>query len=368
MSDLYIGIMSGTSANAVDAALVDFSKVKPQVLATHTEAIDSQLKQAIHAFAKPGDNELNRLAEVDIAIAKLSATAANRLLDIAEKSPNDIKAIGSHGQTIRHQPTGDLRYTLQVGDANIITAMTGISTVTDFRRHDMALGGQGAPLTPIFHQHIFADENTPRVILNLGGIANISILPHTNNTTLLGFDTGPANTLIDHWAQHHQQGTYDNKGEWASSGNIYLVLLEALLSDPYFEKQPPKSTGLEYFNQAWLNKYLEKYPQISAVDVQATLTELTAVCTSDAIKAHCPEGEIIVCGGGAYNEYLMQRLKANSPSHVVNNSEVYGIKPEWIEAVAFAWLAKLAIQHQPGNVPSVTGASSRAVLGAIYQA
>ena len=368
MSNLYVGVMSGTSANAIDAALVDFCQKMPQIVATHTEMIAPELQQAIHAFASIGPNELDRLAEIDIAIAQLSAKTINRLLDKAGITPDKVKAVGSHGQTIRHQPIGKLRYTFQVGDANIITAMTGITTVADFRRRDLALGGQGAPLTPIFHQQMFSHNSIPRIVLNLGGIANISILPSTAHSSLLGFDTGPANTLLDLWSQKHLQRAYDDKGEWASQGSIHIDLLNALLDDPYFAKTTPKSTGLEYFNHIWLEKYLEKFPPITPVDVQTTLTELTALCISKAIDQYYPQGEIIVCGGGAYNDYLLQRLKANSPMHVINTSSTYGIAPEWIEAVAFAWLAKLTIHHQPGNVPSVTGANSQAILGAIYQA
>lgn len=367
MNSLYIGIMSGTSANAVDTVLVDFAEQQPIILANHTETIGTSLQQAIHAFAIPGHDELNRLAEVDIAIAQLSAHAVNQLLKKAQKKPHEIKAIGSHGQTIRHQPTGYTRYTFQVGDGNIITTMTGITTVTDFRRRDIALGGQGAPLTPIFHQHFFATSDSSRIVLNLGGIANISILPNKTQPALLGFDTGPGNTLLDQWIQRHCDQSYDDQGRWGREGRLHPGLLKNLLSDPYFSRQHPKSTGLEYFNLKWLYHYLESFSYVKPIDVQATLIELTAISVIQAVQMYYSEGEIIVCGGGAYNDFLIERIRANSTRHILHSSKVYGIDPEWIESVAFAWLAKLAIHREPGNVPSVTGARSSAVLGAIYQ-
>jgi len=366
MSNLYIGIMSGTSANAVDVILADFSSQFPQLIATHAEPINKTLQQAIHAFSNPGFDELSRLAEIDVAIAQLSVQAINQILQKSSLKANRIQAIGSHGQTLRHQPKGKIQYTLQVGDANIIAALTGIPTIADFRRKDLALGGQGAPLTPGFHQHIFASHHSSRVILNLGGIGNISVLPTATQPKLLGFDTGPANTLLDQWCQLHFNQPYDNYGEWASQGMIHQELLTLLLKDSYFKKSPPKSIGLEYFSLRWLQQHLQQFTEINPIDVQATLTELTAHSVSLAINQYSPSGEIIICGGGAYNHFLISRLTQHCPNHTLNSSKIYGIGPEWVEATAFAWLAKQTIERKPGNLPSVTGAKARAILGAIY--
>jgi anhydro-N-acetylmuramic acid kinase len=365
MRELYIGVMSGTSADAIDAVLVDFSSEKPLIIGTHSQPIVPTLKQAIYGLSLPGHDELNRLVEVSTAIAQLTSHTVNQLLNKTRHNPSEIKAIGSHGQTVRHQPNGNTRYTLQVGDAHIITTLTGITTVTDFRGRDIALGGQGAPLTPIFHQHMFAN-NTPRVLLNVGGIANISILPHAEQKALLGFDTGPGNTLLDHWIKEHRNQNYDDQGIWARQGQVHPVLLETLLNDTYFSTPPPKSTGLEYFNLIWLETYLSKLEPITAVDVQTTLTELTALSISNDIQRYVSEGEIIVCGGGAYNQFLIERIQKHTPRHILNSTELYGIKPEWIESVAFAWLAKLTMKGQHANTPSITGAKAAGILGVIY--
>ncbi len=368
MEELYIGIMSGTSANAVDVALVDFTHQYPVLIGTHHRVIPDALRQKIQQLAIPSHNEINRLAEIDISIAKISAKLVNELLYKNNFQAKDIQAIGSHGQTVRHQPHGKHRFSLQVGDPNIITTMTGITTITDFRRRDIALGGQGAPLTPIFHQHFFGGNTRTRAIVNIGGIANATILSSTEPGELTGFDTGPGNTLIDKWINLHKQTAIDIDGRWARTGCIHQALLANMLTDPYFSKSLPKSTGQEYFNLTWLNQYLAQFPTINPADVQATLVELTVKSIALILSQFIHDGEVVICGGGAYNQYLMQQLKASCPSFSITSSQKYGIEPEWVEAIAFAWLAKLTLQRKPGNMPSVTGAQDYAILGGIYTA
>jgi anhydro-N-acetylmuramic acid kinase len=367
MSEFYIGLMSGTSADGIDAALVDFAQTPPSIIATHYQAYPQTLRDQIHAISQPGVNEIQRLGELDILLGKAFADAVNQLLKKQSLSAGAIKAIGSHGQTIRHSPNHTSRFTLQIGDPNTITAETGITTVADFRRKDIALGGQGAPLVPAFHQFILASSTVDRAVVNIGGIANVTLL-QPNTEHVIGFDTGPGNTLLDAWISHHQQKTHDTNGDWGKQGKIQTDLLNTLLSDMYFKLPPPKSTGREYFHLNWLRNHLESIKRpITAEDVQATLTELTAQSILQAIQQQMPRGEILICGGGARNQYLMERIQTLAQtSFSVNTTQKYGIDPDWVEAVAFAWLAKQTLNHQPGNLPSVTGAKQAAVLGGVY--
>lgn len=357
MNELYIGLMSGTSADGIDAALVDFSQPHPQLIATHYNPYPRELRQLILELCHPGTNEINRLGELDIALGKAFAHTANTLLENQKISSTQIKAIGSHGQTIRHHP--HLKFTLQIGDPNVIAAETGITTIADFRRRDLAHGGQGAPLVPAFHQEIFASKES-RAIVNIGGIANITVL----TDSVLGFDTGPGNNLLDAWAETHLQKTYDENGTWAAQGKVNIELLNQLLADPYFKLAPPKSTGREYFNLNWLKKFLT--PSISAVDVQATLAELTAINITDAVKKHLNTGEIFICGGGAHNAFLLSRIKELAKPLTAHSTSQLGIDPDWVEAIAFAWLAKQTLNKKPGNLTAVTGAKKPAILGGIY--
>lgn len=376
-SNLYIGLMSGTSADSIDAALVDLSSDQPQLLATHTVDLISgslanqeQLKAEIHALATPGNNEIHRMNQLDRTLGQLFAQAANELLAQTQFSATDIAAIGSHGQTIRHYPSAidtELAYTVQVGDPNTIAQLTGISTVADFRRRDMALGGQGAPLVPTFHQAAFEKTGFSRAIVNIGGMANITLLPG-DSSPLVGYDTGPGNGLMDKWIKQHQKLDYDDRGQWGSQGAVINSLLESLMNTPYLAQPAPKSTGPELFNSEWLNQHLAKLAGASPVDVQATLMEFTAQTISQALKSHTTElSEVFFCGGGAYNTALIQRLEALLHPKLIASTTELGIPPEWVEAVAFAWLAKQTIEGKPGNAPSVTGAMQSAVLGAIYQ-
>jgi len=372
---LYIGLMSGTSLDGIDAALVRFENDQANVVETTCSALSSNLKSKIKSLITPAENEINRLMELDIELAHAFSHTAQKLLDKANvKKENGLKftkenitAIGSHGQTIRHFPTVKHPATLQIADPNTIAELTGITTVADFRRRDMAAGGQGAPLVPAFHEQIFRDTKKNRVILNLGGIANITLLPADKSIAATGFDTGPANTLINYWIQQQQNKNYDDRGDWAASGEVHQNLLEILLDDDFFNLPPPKSTGTEYFNSAWLTKKLTGFSRLNAENVQATLTALTAKTITDAIQTYSAQtDEIIICGGGVHNDFLVKQLKHALPDIDINSSAKYGLDPDYIEATAFAWLAKRTIEHKPGNLPGVTGAGCSVILGGVY--
>ncbi len=361
MSELYIGLMSGTSLDGIDTVLADFSTPRPKLVASYYYPYTPEQRKTIVALCQPGADEINRLGELDVMLGKQFAQAVRTLLNENNLSAAKIHAIGSHGQTIRHHP--QRQFTLQIGDPNIIAAETGITTVADFRRRDIACGGQGAPLVPAFHQHIFASNNTNRIILNIGGIANITLLA-SGKEKVLGFDTGPGNTLLDAWAEKHLHQPHDKNGAWAAQGKIQTQLLNQLLADPFFKLPAPKSTGREYFNLNWLENQLPK--NITSVDVQATLVELTAHSIIDAIKKYFTAGEILVCGGGVHNTFLFSRLQALADGYSVASTQKYGVDPDWVEAIAFAWLAKQTLQKKPGNIAAVTGANRTTILGGVY--
>ena len=363
----YIGLMSGTSLDAIDAVLVHITDVHCKLQQPLALPIPKNIRQQALALLTPGKNELLRMSQLDVLFGRLFANAVNALFETVTISPTQVKAIGSHGQTLRHYPDTECPSTLQIGDPNIITELTGITTVADFRRRDMAAGGQGAPLAPAFHQALLRDSQINRVVLNLGGIANITVLPKDQNTAVTGFDTGPANGLIDAWAERHLHAPMDANGDWAASGTPDQALLDALLDDPYFSQPPPKSSGRETFNLQWLEKTLSHFPDKQANDVQATLTELTTLSVAQAITKYAPETEqVLVCGGGVHNPQLMQRLAAHLPEQTVESSQIAGIDPDWVEAMAFAWLAKQTLDGKAGNLPTVTGAHHTVILGAIY--
>lgn len=366
--DLYIGLMSGTSADGIDAVLVDFSQTYPNVIAAHYVPYAETIREQIFALRQTGADEIQHLGELDITLGKIFAQAVTELLKKQNLTARDIKAIGSHGQTIRHFPHHPHRFTLQIGDPNTIAELTGITTVADFRRKDVALGGQGAPLVPAFHHYVLASATTDRAIVNIGGIANITILPKNNTKPIIGFDTGPGNALLDEWIYLHKRKRNDENGDWAASGKVDFNLLVNLTSDPYFQIPPPKSTGREYFNLNWLKQKTDLF-ETSPKDIQTTLVEFTAVTILNAIRSNIESGDIIACGGGVHNHFLMQRLENLSKPHfTVSSSEKFGIHPTAVEATAFAWLAKQTMQRQPGNLPSVTGAKKAAILGGIYYA
>ncbi len=367
MSELFIGLMSGTSMDGIDAVLVDFTGGQLTILASHCSKYSPELQQQLDNTLQLQDPRTADLAETDRLVGEGFADAVMVLLDKAGISPDRITAIGSHGQTIRHEPDAPEPYSLQLGNAAVISASTGIDTVADFRSADIAGGGQGAPLVPAFHANIFSADAENRVVVNIGGIANITILPAGGNGAVTGFDTGPGNTLMDIWIRRHHGESFDKDGAWASSGSIDARLLAAMLQDDYFRALPPKSTGREYFNRAWLSSYLQGL-STAAQDVQATLCELTAVSITDAIEQHAPATQrVLVCGGGAHNAFLMQRLAGNLPDIPVETTRAAGVDPDWVEAAAFAWLAKQHLEGKPGNIPEVTGASKPVVLGRLFR-
>lgn len=367
LSGIYIGLMSGTSMDGVDAAIVEFGDRCCDVLAAQTTSYDPGLRaELLQASRNPEECTVDVIGRLDQWVAEAFADAAVGLLDSAGVDRNAVTAIGSHGQTLRHQPRAARPFTLQIGDPNVIAARTRLATVADFRRLDVALGGEGAPLAPAFHHWLFATDQHSRAVVNIGGFANVTFLP-PDAGRVSGFDTGPGNTLMDAWCTEHRHQPFDSGGAWAASGTINSDLLELLLSDPYFSKPPPKSTGFEYFNPAWLRTQLRRLPAIAAQDVQATLCELTARTISLALRsAGEPPAEVLICGGGAHNTHLLERLQVNLPGPCIRSTAAFGLDPDHVEAAAFAWLAARRLQGQPGNLPAVTGAAAEAVLGAVY--
>ncbi len=369
MPDYYIGLMSGTSMDAIDAALIDCSGNTIKLIAHHSQTLSADTQNQINKLCQGCDNELQKMQQLDTELGKQFADCVNQLLKNTKINASDITAIGSHGQTLRHYPEASIRNSLQIADPNTIAQRTGITTVADFRRRDMAAGGQGAPLAPAFHQHIFRNTKNNRVILNLGGIANITVLPADKNKPVIGFDTGPANTLMDYWVQRQQNKEYDDKGAWAASGKINNAFLQQLLSDDFFTAPPPKSTGTDYFSPTWFSNHLEAFPFLSSEDVQATLCECSAASIANAIKKYADNcDEVFACGGGAHNNFLMTRLQTHLNTTKVTTTEAEGIPSDWIEAMAFAWLAKQTLNKQSGNLSSVTGATQPVILGGIYPA
>jgi len=366
MGDLYIGLISGTSMDGIDAVLVEFGKSSLQILQTRDNAYPPELRdRLINAMQLPENCTVDDIGELDQRIGACFRDAAQALLEDAGVAASAVTAIGSHGQTLRHQPDAERPFTLQIGDPTLIATGTGITTVADFRRADLAVGGQGAPLAPIFHEWLFRQSGSGRTILNIGGIANITILADDRATT--GFDTGPGNTLMDAWTRKHRNETFDRNGEWAASGSVDTELLKRLLSDPFFSATPPKSTGFEQFNLEWLEA--AGAGSIDAGDVQATLCALTAASVSNAITAFAAgTKEILVCGGGVHNAELMRRLGESMPTLGLSSTATAGLDPDWVEAAAFAWLAMRRLQNLPGNLPSVTGAQRAVTLGAIHTA
>jgi len=367
MGDYYIGLISGTSMDGIDAALVDIGESSASVLHTHDHSYPDQLRaRLIKAVRDPKHCVVDDVGQLDRWIGECFRDAAKALLAAAAIDAGAIVAIGSHGQTIRHQPESPRPYTLQLGDPAVIAKGTGITTVADFRRADLALGGHGAPLTPAFHEWLFRRSDSTRAVVNIGGIANITVL-HGDATDTTGFDTGPGNTLLDAWVSRHRGDRYDADGRWAADGTVDEDLLGRLLADPYFAASPPKSTGFEYFNLQWLDAM--GIDQLEAQDVQATLSALSADSIAAAVHQHATaDADVFVCGGGVHNSGLMQRIAAQLPHANIASTAAAGLDPDWVEAAAFAWLAKRTTENLPGNLPAVTGAAHATVLGAIYPA
>jgi anhydro-N-acetylmuramic acid kinase len=378
MRDYFIGLMSGTSLDGADGVLVDFSGGGLRVVAAATEPFLAAFREELLALNTPTDNELHRAARAGSQLAAVYARVVRQLLDQASAqgiAASQIEAIGAHGQTVRHLPqrTGDdaggAGYTIQLNNPALLAELAGIDVVADFRSRDVAAGGQGAPLVPAFHQSVFGRADASVTVLNLGGIANISVLPANGESDILGFDCGPGNALMDAWAQEHTGQPFDVGGAWAASGKLIPALLASLLNEPYFSAPPPKSTGRDLFSLTWLAAKLAPFSTERPQDIQNTLAEFTASpCISCVSSYEKDSAELIVCGGGAFNTYLMQRLQAGLPSMRVRSSQAHGLPPLQVEAAAFAWLARQAVGRQPGNLPSVTGAAGPRVLGAIYPA
>ncbi len=367
--ELYIGLMSGTSLDGVDAVLVDFAAARPVVLAHSSAALPSELKADLLALNTPGNNELHRAALSANALARLYARLVADLLQAHGVAASAITAIGAHGQTVRHRPqefdgTG---YTLQLNNPALLAELSGVDVVADFRSRDVAAGGQGAPLVPPFHQAFFGVTNRSLAVLNIGGMTNLTLLGPDN--ALCGFDCGPGNALLDAWCQKHTRQAFDAAGRWAAQGQVHAGLLARLLEAPFFAKPPPKSTGRDLFNQQWLADALATVEPLPAQDVQATLAELTAQTCAASLTTALPECRtLIVCGGGALNDDLMTRLQAALPSCRVTSSAEFGLPVLQVEATAFAWLARQTLMRQTASVPSVTGSRGARILGAIYPA
>ncbi len=374
MTQHYVGLMSGTSLDGVDGVVVAFdgaSATAPaRVLAHQALPLPAELKAELLALNTPSHNELHRAALAANALTMVYSQTVQALLKHTGLTHQDIRAIGAHGQTVRHQPGAHdgVGYTTQLNNPSLLAERTGMCVVADFRSRDVAAGGQGAPLVPAFHAGVFAQPTHTVAVLNVGGIANISVL--TPQQDVMGFDTGPGNALIDHWCQQHTGQAFDNAGAWGQQGQVIPPLLDLLLQDAYFQQTPPKSTGRDLFHPAWLSAHLQTFASAAPVDVQATLTEFTArTCTAD-VKRYAPDArELIVCGGGALNTALMQRLQANLPaSCAVVSSAERGMPPLQVEAAAFAWLARQTLQGLTGNLPKVTGAKGARILGGVYSA
>lgn len=362
--ELYVGVMSGTSLDGVDAVLVDFYFSPPKLVQTYFLPYDVNLKNDLLTLHLQGENELHRAALLANILSNLYAQAINSLLIAAKINSKSIMALGCHGQTIRHRP--DVGYSIQLFNPALLAELTGITVVADFRSRDIAAGGQGAPLVPAFHQAFFSHEMLHRIIVNIGGIANITSLPPKKDI-VAGFDCGPGNMLMDAWCFEHRGQGFDDNGNWASQGETNLLLLEALLSVPFFSLPPPKSTGRDCFNLNWLRKHLKgnEFP----ADVQATLLELTVQSIVQSIRAYFPTStEVYLCGGGAHNARLVNRMSEELLEKKVALTDQLGIDVDWVEAFAFAWLARQAIHKNPSNLPAVTGAKGERILGAIYYA
>ena len=362
---LYLGLISGTSADAIDAVLAEFEPAT-RLVAHYSHPWPPALRQRIVAMARAQASvTLDELGQLDALIGDQFALAANALLDQAGVDRQQVRAIGSHGQTVCHRPRAEPPFTMQLGDPARIAEQTGVDVIADFRRADMAAGGQGAPLLPILHQALLASADETRVVLNLGGIANITVL--APNQPVLGFDTGPANCLLDGWIERQLEQSHDANGAWAASGQVDEALLARCLGESYFQLAPPKSTGREQFNLDWLDLHLDG--SATAVDVQATLLALTVRTIADSIKSSAPGTDaVIACGGGVHNQALMTSLRAAIAPARLETTADHGIDPDFIEATAFAWLARQRLLELPGNLPDVTGASGPRVLGDITAA
>jgi len=366
---LYIGVMSGTSLDGIDVVISDYSDdFKHRLIAAETFAFPNGLDSRLSKLIESASCSLIELGQLDIELGHVIADCVNNLLNKNNLKPKNIKAIGSHGQTLFHAPEAEFPFSMQIGNGNIIAQQTNITTITDFRQRDIAAGGQGAPLVPAFHQALFADDNVDRAIINIGGISNITLLPANKHEAILGFDSGPGNGLLNAWVQRHNNQKFDQGGQWAASGECQQDLLAVFLNDPYFQLAIPKSTGRELFNQTWLDDKVSQLQRtIRPVDVQSTLTELTVqAIVSDVGRYASSVKEIYLCGGGSHNTFLVSQLINKLPHIAISSTERLGLHPDWVEGCAFAWLAYKTLNKQTANLASVTGASQAVILGATY--
>lgn len=369
----FIGLISGTSVDSIDCALIETGGQATRLLATHSGKISESLRSRILTLCSGEPVPLSLLGETDIDVARQFAATALELLKARHLVPEQVCAIGSHGQTVYHHPDSTSPFSMQIGDPSTIAELTGITTIADFRQRDMAAGGQGAPLAPLFHQHFFYQPDEPGLVLNIGGIANLTVLAHKPDETPSGFDTGPGNVLMDHWINAHSGASYDENGQWAAGGKIIDDLLTQMLNDPYFERPPPKSTGREHFNRRWLNQQVRDYqartgdtdPHVR--DIQRTLLELTVISVAQAVEKYGQGySRLAICGGGAHNLALVTRLQEVLADRKVCASDELGMAPDWVEAATFAWLAAKTLAGQSINSAPLTGARHPVILGGIY--
>ncbi len=367
-NEIYIGLMSGTSLDGVDVAIVDLGHFPPRFLHCATSPYPDSIRERLRELRETQSISLDALYSLDAELGDIYAQRVNQALELAGLDSDAISAIGCHGQTIRHSPDSAVAYTAQIGDPNRITAITGITTVADFRRKDIALGGQAAPLAPAFHRFLFRSDDENRVVVNIGGIANISLLPADPTQPVIGFDTGPGNTLCDHWIKKNLGTEFDSNGDWARGGRVIEGLLQNMISaEDYFSTGAPKSTGTEHFSPAWLTRFLDGEPD--ARDIQATLVELTVATIADSIGGlPTPPAGCFVCGGGARNAYMLERLQRLLADCRVETTDRLGMDPDFVEAAAFAWLARERIELRNGNIPEVTQARRATLLGGVYAA
>ena len=367
-SEIYVGLMSGTSLDGVDVAILEFADFPPRLLFSKTTPYNPSLRDRLQTLCRSQTTSLEKLYSLDAELGETYAELVNSALVEATITRQEIAAIGCHGQTIRHSPDSSTPYSAQIGDPNRIATLTGITTVADFRRKDIALGGQAAPLAPAFHRFLFRSDVEDRVVVNIGGISNITYLPACREQPVLGFDTGPGNTLLDYWISKQRGSAFDDDGAWARNGQVNNELLERIIAnEPYFQLDAPKSTGTEYFNPGWLEAFLDK--ELESADIQATLVELTVTTIARAVR-DLPSlpGNCYVCGGGAHNQYLLERLALALPECGVTTTAALGQDPDFVEASAFAWLARERLNLTKGSVPEVTRAQRAAILGGVYRA
>ena len=361
---LYVGVMSGSSLDGLDFALVEQDD-RPRLLGTYYIPMPDDLRAELLGLCSSGPDELARAGIAEQKWVRLAAQGVLALLDQQKVLAGEIRAIGSHGQTIRHEPARG--FTVQIGNPALLAELTGITVVSDFRKRDIAAGGQGAPLVPAFHEALFDDNKDYRAVLNVGGFSNLSLIEIDKPVS--GFDSGPGNVLLDAWIQAQRGLSYDKDGAWSESGTVNADLLKSMLSDQFFQAKGPKSTGREVFNLGWVHHHMFQLPTLKPEDVQATLLEVTALSITESLQsAQAQTKELLVCGGGAHNKALMKRLAALLPNTKVSSTAEFGVDPDWVEAMAFAWLAHCALESVPANRPSVTGAKGLRVLGAIYPA